>query len=86
MTKAQQKLQERYRKQLQKCGFRSWRKANERRCDLIHRKIDRTATVAELAELSQLQKLAGIYQRWKTNDYTKRAIRQLQRKLKKLQA
>ncbi len=76
-TKLQQRREAQYRAALLECGFRSWRRANHRRGELIDLSIDHLATAAEEVELSQLQRLADRYIIWKTNDCTGRSIRRL---------
>lgn len=74
-TKLQQRREARYRRALRQCGFRSWVRANRRRSELIALEIASRATADEQRELAQLQKLADVYVRWKTNDSTGRSIR-----------
>lgn len=84
MTKAQEKRRSSYRKQLALCGFRSWKRANERRAKLIRIKVYGSATEEELSELEKLQKLCDLYVRWKTNDSLGRLTRSLEHQLKRL--
>lgn len=86
MTKAQARRKAAYYKNLRKCGFRSWKQANARRCDLINRKFDVGLTPEETAELAQLQKTSGLRADWKTNDGLGRCTRKLQRLIKKIEA
>lgn len=83
-TKSQQKRRERYQSLLAACGFRSWKKANRRRCDLIELKIYERITPDETTELKRLQKLCGLYVTWKTNDSIGRQNRILKRQLENL--
>lgn len=53
-----------YEKQLKACGFRSWKRANQRRGELINR--DGNLTVQQAAELEELQKLADMYLEYKS--------------------
>lgn len=76
-TKTQQQREARYRRQLAKCGFRSWKRANCRRGELI------ASDVASL-ELDELQHLCDLYLIWKTNDERGRSVRRLDRLLKQL--
>lgn len=80
-TKTQQKREARYRKQLKKCGFRSWKKANQRRGELIDQEIE---TGVEPEGLADLQKLCDLYLKWKTNDVDGRQVRRLKRLGRKL--
>lgn len=70
MTKEQQRRERKYREQLKKCGFRSWKKANERRCKLLFTVFASSdaAEVSDREELRQLQILADLYIAWKTSD------------------
>lgn len=52
-----------YREQLRKCGFRSWKKANERRYELLMENIDNQYYESE--ELRELQILLNLYLNWK---------------------
>lgn len=81
-TKIQQHRERLYREQLRLCGFRSWSRANERRCDLIDLAI---ATGGEPLALAALQRLADLYVTWKTNDQTGRSIRRAERLLNRLE-
>lgn len=83
-TKTQAKREARYRAQLKKCGFRSWKRANARRGDLIDRSVRDVSTEAEEQELVELQKLADFYLWWKTNDDIGRCNRRLGRLVAKL--
>lgn len=85
MTKQQERREAAYRKQLKRCGFRSWKRANQRRCDLIDKNIDGRADEEEQAELEQLQRLCDLYVKWKTNDALGRSTRAAKRLLKKLE-
>lgn len=76
MTKMQVRAESRYRKQLKLCGFRSWKAANNRRCDLIN-------AGSECDELAALQHLADLYLDWKHS--TTNLKRRLNRMLKKYQ-
>lgn len=76
ITKAQERRREKYLAQLKKCGFRSWKRANARRFELIECYADGdTADAAE--EWFQLQQLCRLYVAWKTNDSLGREIRRL---------
>lgn len=58
----------RYRRQLRRCGFRSWKRANQRRGELIDIAFsgdEESATESELRELQELQKLADLFLAWK---------------------
>ncbi len=81
-TKIQIKREQAYRKQLKKCGFRSWKRANERRVKLIRESVK---TDIESKELKELQRLADLYTKWKTNDEKGRMIRRLKRMLNEMQ-
>ena len=83
-TKAQQQREQRYRKQLRKCGFRSWAKANSRRFELIERQLSAQTNAAENTEVRQLQKLLHYYLTWKTNDQLGRNLRKADRILKQV--
>jgi len=80
-TTIQQKRESRYRKALRECRFRSWKRANARRAELIEKSVKSEATEEEEHELERLQRLADLYVTWKTNDATGRAIRRLERRL-----
>ena len=67
VTKAQQRREQRYREQLKRCGFRSWKSANARRGSLIDAGDD-----ADKEELKQLQILADRYLEWKSDGYRAR--------------
>lgn len=71
---------------MHQCGFRSFRKAQECRCELIGKKVyePETFTADEARLLEQLQKWIGLYVKYKTNDSTGLNIRHLDRKLKKM--
>lgn len=84
-TKQQERREGAYRKQLKRCGFRSWKQANQRRCELIDRDISGEADEEEQSELKQLQKLCDLYVKWKTNDALGRSTRRAKRLLKKLE-
>lgn len=61
----------RYRRQLRKCGFRSWKRANQRRGELCG--IDEhSACPALWREFQELQKLADLYLAWKLQSQRKR--------------
>jgi hypothetical protein len=76
-TKAQISRERRYREQLKRCGFRSWKRANWRRTELIMAGV-------QSSELTQLQVLTDLYVAWKTNDQIGRETRSLDRMLKKI--
>ena len=75
-----------YRAQLKKCGFRSWRAANRRRCDLINQWYLRCCLKnPDYAEFMELQKLADLYLRYKDFDGYKRrekVLRELNKKIR----
>lgn len=75
-TKAQEKREQRYRAQLRVCGFRSWKRANQRRSDLVDLSVE---SGEDSPELVQLQKLCGLYVKWKSNDATGRWLRRIKR-------
>lgn len=75
-TKAQQRREIRYRQQLKACGFRSWKRANKRRFELIKEKVE---SGVESDELRQLQILCDMYASWKTNDALGRSMQRLKR-------
>jgi hypothetical protein len=76
-TKTQQRRESAYRRQLKRCGYRSWKRANRRRATLIEFSFHHEASVDELAELERLQTLADLYVKWKTNDLLGRQARRL---------
>lgn len=80
-TKAQANREIAYRTQLRRCGFRSWKQANKRRCELIEQMIE---SGNECDELKQLQRLADLYLTWKTNDSAGRWSRRIRRLEKRL--
>jgi hypothetical protein len=80
-TKAQIRREQAYRDQLKRCGFRSWKRANQRRAELIDQKIE---TGVEPQELVDLQRLADLYVKWKTNDAMGRQLRGLKSLEKRL--
>lgn len=55
----------RYLNQLRRCGFRSWVRANERRCQLIDDCDGPLWTPCKAEELAELQKLADLYLAYK---------------------
>lgn len=76
----------RYRQQLKRCGFRSYRSANERRADLINIKHNHPTmiTPALEAELTALKKLADLYLSWKmrlSRDADRRMFRKIENKI-----
>lgn len=79
MTATQEKRRAAYFRQLKLCGFRSWKRANQRRGDLIDKEIDHGLSGAESRELARLQRLCDLYVKWKTNDSLGRAIRRAKR-------
>ena len=83
MTKIQQLREKRYRDHLKRCGFRSWKAANNRRCDLIEEHVYFDCEETSL-ELHALQKLADLYMIWKTNDSRGLAAKRVERMLAKL--
>jgi hypothetical protein len=89
-SKIQEKRRAAYLGQLKACGFRSWVSANRRRGELIDKDIDGSRTGGlsenESKELTELQKLADLYVRWKTNDSMGLAIRRMKRLMGKLEA
>lgn len=80
-TKTQIKREQAYRDQLRRCGFRSWKRANQRRAELIDEKIE---TGVEPQGLVNLQRLADLYVKWKTNDVMGRQLRGLKKLQKRL--
>lgn len=69
-----------YRRQLRKCGFRGWGKANHRRGELIRKKHSQDGlAIDELRELSELQKLCDIFMRWKFQAENRRMAARLRR-------
>lgn len=56
-----------YLKKLKECGFRSWKKANERRIDLIELELTHEGIVKpeEIKEFEDLQELASLYFNYK---------------------
>lgn len=78
MTKTQEKRRESYHRQLKRCGFRSWTRANQRRGELIDKQI---LTEEESSELEALQRLCDLYVKWKTNDQNGRLARRAKRLL-----
>lgn len=79
MTKIQEQRKARYRTQLRKCGFRSWRRANIRRYALIEKKVAKTISEDEDHELALLQKLADCWQMYRAGDGLGRTSRRLKR-------
>lgn len=79
-----------YQSQLKKCGFRSWKAANDRRAELIKKKNsvwpESGLNADETVEFENLQTLASVYWRWKSNDVDGRRNRWFSRKLGKLKA
>jgi len=84
MTQIQKKRESQYRKSLRQCGFRSWKRANLRRGELIAKSVYGQTSDSEELELAGLQRLADLYVKWKTNDATGRSIRRLKRLQKKI--
>ena len=84
-TKSQHRREAAYRRQLKRCGFRSWKRANDRRSDLIGKVVYGSATSEDSAELDQLQRLADLYLKWKTNDLIGRENRRLERLQRRLE-
>ena len=58
-------LESAYRTRLKECGFRSWKKANQRRYELINRDIAGEILKEEATELHRLQELCDAYVEWK---------------------
>lgn len=56
-----------YLKKLKECGFRSWKKANERRIDLIELELTHDGIVKpeEIKEFEDLQELLSLYLNYK---------------------
>lgn len=52
---------EKYLAKLKECGFRSWKRANERRFALIDKSVDNKTTHEEEKELENLQALTSLY-------------------------
>ena len=76
MTKVQEQRKARYLKQLRKCGFRSWKRANARRFELI---ITLRLQDSQRRELAALNHLAGLFQTYRTNDMLGRSMRRAKR-------
>jgi hypothetical protein len=72
----------RYLSQLNKCGFRSWKKANKRRCNLIEVYI-RTSVMTD--ELRSLQKLFQLRADWKSGGDISRVLNALETIAKRLE-
>lgn len=84
MTKIQEKRRDAYHRQLKRCGFRSWKHANQRRGELIDKEIDDSLTEDESNELAGLQRLCDLYVKWKTNDQNGRLARRAKRLLARI--
>lgn len=79
MTKIKERRKARYLEQLRKCGFRSWKRANRRRFELIEKKVNETISEDEDHELALLQKLADCWQMYRAGDGFDRTRRRLKR-------
>ena len=87
-TKAFVKVEAAYRRQLKKCGYRSWKQANLRRENLIIRAVWEGGGIPvaerDRKELEQLQNLADLHQRYACYEELRardKSLRQMVRQL-----